>query len=51
MDGHKLHEAILWEVSSDGPPYELEVYYDSKSYVFFKGGWLRFARDYDLYQG
>jgi hypothetical protein len=37
MDGRELREAILREVSSDGPPYELEVYYDGKGDVFFKG--------------
>jgi hypothetical protein len=29
----------------------LEVYYDGKGDVFFKGGWSRFAKDYDLHQG
>jgi hypothetical protein len=49
MDGRELGEAILREVSSDGPPYELEVYYDGQGDVFFKGGWPRFAEDYDLH--
>jgi hypothetical protein len=35
MDGRKLREAILREVSSDEPPYELEVYYDGQGDVFF----------------
>jgi hypothetical protein len=43
MDGLELREAILWEVSSGGLPYELEVYYDGKGEVFFRGGWSRFA--------
>jgi hypothetical protein len=51
MDGHELREAILREVSSDGPPYELEVYYDGQGDVFFKGGWPHLAEDYDLHQG
>jgi hypothetical protein len=49
MDGNELREAILREVSSDGPPYELEVYYDGEGDVFFKGGWPHFAGDYDLH--
>jgi hypothetical protein len=48
MDGR---EAILQEVSSDGPPYELKVYYDGEGDVFFKSGWPRFAGDYNLHQG
>jgi hypothetical protein len=51
MDGRKLREAILRQVSIDGPLYELDVYYDSKGDVFFKGGWPRFAGDDDLHQG
>jgi hypothetical protein len=51
MDGHELREAILREVSSDGLPYELEVYYDGEGDVFFKGGWPCFAEDYDLHHG
>jgi hypothetical protein len=51
MDGRELHEAILQEVSSDGPPYEVEVFYDGHGDVFFKGGWPRFAEDHDLHQG
>jgi hypothetical protein len=50
MDGQELHEAILWEVSSEGYPYEVEVYYDGHGGMFFKGGWPRFAEDYDLHQ-
>jgi hypothetical protein len=51
MDGHELHEAILRDVSSDGPPYELKVYYDGEGDLFFKVGWLHFAEDYDLHKG
>jgi hypothetical protein len=51
MDGRELREAILREVSSEGPPYEVEVYYDGDGEMFFKGGWPRFAEDYDLHQG
>jgi hypothetical protein len=28
MDGRELREAILQEESSEGTPYEVEVYYD-----------------------
>jgi hypothetical protein len=50
MNGRELHEVILQEVSSDGPSYELEVYYDGDD-MLFKGGWSRVAEDYDLHQG
>jgi hypothetical protein len=51
MDRRELHEAILREESSDGPPYEVEVYYDGQGDVFFRGGWPHFAEDHDLHQG
>jgi hypothetical protein len=51
MDGREVHEAILREVPSDGPPYEVEVYYDGEGDMFFKGGWPRFAEEHDLHQG
>jgi hypothetical protein len=51
MDGRDLREAILREESSDGPPYEVEVYYDGQGDVFFRGGWPPFAKDHDLHQG
>jgi hypothetical protein len=38
-------------MSSGGPPYELEVYYDDRGDAFFKGGWDRFAENHDLHQG
>jgi hypothetical protein len=38
MDGRELCEAILREVSSEGPPYEGEVYYDGDGEMFFRGG-------------
>jgi hypothetical protein len=38
-------------VSSEGSPYEVEVYYDDEGDMFFTGGWPRFAKDYDLHQG
>jgi hypothetical protein len=50
MDDRELREAILREVSSDGPPYEVEVYYDGGGNMFFKGGWARFSEDHDLHQ-
>jgi hypothetical protein len=51
MDGQELRKAILQEVSSGGPPYEVEVYYDGDREMFFKGGWPCFAEDYDIHQG
>jgi hypothetical protein len=38
-------------VSSDGPLYEVEEYYDDEGDMFFRGGWPRFAEDHDLHQG
>jgi hypothetical protein len=51
MDGQKLREAILREVSGEGSAYEVDVYYDGNGEMFFRGGWPHFAEDYDLYQG
>jgi hypothetical protein len=51
MDGRELREAILWEVSSDGPQYKVEVYYDGQGDMFFKDGWPHFVEDHDLHQG
>jgi hypothetical protein len=51
MVGQELHEAVLREVSCEGSPYEVEVYYDGNGDMFFRGGWPRFAEDYDLHQG
>jgi hypothetical protein len=51
MGGQELREAIILEVSSEGSPYEVEVYYDGNGEMFFRGGWPRFAEDYDLHQG
>jgi hypothetical protein len=50
MESRELWEAVLQETSSGGPPYELEVYYDGNSDVFFRGGWDHFAEDQDLQQ-
>jgi hypothetical protein len=51
MDGQELCEAILREESGEGSPYEVDVYYDVNGEMFFRGGWPRFAEDYDLHQG
>jgi hypothetical protein len=51
MDGQELREAILREESGQGSPYEVEVYYDGNGEMFFRGGWPRFAEDYDLHEG
>jgi hypothetical protein len=50
MESRELREAILQDLSSDGPPYE-EVYYNGEGDMFFRGGWPRFAEDHDLHQG
>jgi hypothetical protein len=51
MDGRELHEAILREESGGGTPYEVEVYYDGRGEMFFRGGWPQLAEDHDLHQG
>jgi hypothetical protein len=38
MDGRELREEILREHSGGGTPYEVEVWYDSASEQYFKGG-------------
>jgi hypothetical protein len=51
MDGRELREAVLYEHSGGGTPYEVEVWYDGAGEQFFKGGWSRFAEDHDFHQG
>jgi hypothetical protein len=51
MDERELREAVLREHSSEGTPYEVEVWYDGAGEQFFKGGWSQFAEDHDLHQG
>jgi hypothetical protein len=51
MDGRELREVVLHEHTGGGTPYEVEVWYDDASEQFLKGGWSRFAEDYDLHQG
>jgi hypothetical protein len=51
MDGRELREAVLREHSGVGTPYEVEVWYDGASEMYFKGGWSQFAEDHDLHQG
>jgi hypothetical protein len=38
MDGCELREAILREQSGGGTPYEVEVYYDGRGEMYFRGG-------------
>jgi hypothetical protein len=38
MDGRELCEAILREESGGGTPYEVEVYYDGRGEMYFRGG-------------
>jgi hypothetical protein len=51
MDGRALHEAILHEESGGETPYEVEVYYDGRGEMYFRGGWPQFAEDHELHQG
>jgi hypothetical protein len=51
MDWRKLREAILQEQSGSGTPYEVEVYYDGRGEMYFRGGWPQFAEDHELHQG
>jgi hypothetical protein len=41
MEGRELREAILREVSCEGSPYEVEVYYDGDREMFFRGGCIK----------
>jgi hypothetical protein len=50
-DGRELREAILHEESGGGTPYEVEVYYDGRGEMYFRGGWPQFAEDHELHQG
>jgi hypothetical protein len=51
MDGRELREAILREQSRGGTPYKVEVYYDGRSKMYFRGAWPQFAENHDLHQG
>jgi hypothetical protein len=51
MDGREIREAILREQSRSRMPYELEVYYDGRGEMYFRGGWPQFAEDHELHQG
>jgi hypothetical protein len=51
MDGRELRDAILHEQSGGGTPYEVEVYYDGRGEMYFRGGWPQFAEDHELHQG
>jgi hypothetical protein len=51
MDGRELREAVLHEHSGGGTPYEVEVWYDGDSEMYFRGGWSHFAEHHDLHQG
>jgi hypothetical protein len=51
MDGRELREAIIREQSGSGTPYEVEVYYDGRGEMYFRGGWPQFAEDHKLHQG
>jgi hypothetical protein len=51
MDGRELCEAILYEQSGGGTPYEVEVYYDGRGEMHFRDGWPQFVEDHDLHQG
>jgi hypothetical protein len=51
LDRRELREAILHEESGGGTPYEVEVYYDGRGEMYFRGGWPQFAEDHELHQG
>jgi hypothetical protein len=51
MDRRELREAILRKESGGGTPYEVDVYYDGRGEMFFRGGWPQFAEDHDVHQG
>jgi hypothetical protein len=49
MDGRELREAILREESGGGTLYEVEVYYDGRGEMYFRGGWPQFAEAHELH--
>jgi hypothetical protein len=51
MDGRELREAILREQSGSGTPCEVDMYYDGRGEMYFRGGWPQFAEDHELHQG
>jgi hypothetical protein len=51
MVGRDLRESILHEESGGGTLYEVEVYYDGRGEMYFRGGWPQFVEDHDLHQG
>jgi hypothetical protein len=51
MDRRELWEAILLEQSGSGTPYKVEVYYDGRGEMLFRGGWPQFPEDHELHQG
>jgi hypothetical protein len=51
LDRRELREAILREESGGGTPYEVEVYYDGRGEMYFRGGWLEFVEDHELHKG
>jgi hypothetical protein len=51
MDRREVREAILREESGGGTPYEVEVYYDGRGEMYFRGGWPQFAEDHELHLG
>jgi hypothetical protein len=50
MDGRKLCEAILRKEFGGGTPYEVEVYYNGRGKMYFRGGRPQFAEDHELHQ-
>jgi hypothetical protein len=51
MDGRELREASLHKESGGGTLYEVEVYYDGRGEMYFRGGWPQFVEDHELHQG
>jgi hypothetical protein len=51
MDGRELREAILCEESGGGTLYKVEVYYDGRGEMYFRGSWPQFVEDHELHQG
>jgi hypothetical protein len=51
MDGRELCEAIRHKKFGGGTPYEVDVYYDGRGEMYFRGGWPQFVEDHELHQG
>jgi hypothetical protein len=51
MDRREIREAILRKESGGGTPYEVEVYYNGRGEIYFRGSLPQFVEDHELHRG